>query len=158
MAWYLRNRQLYQDPRLRYLADLQSGLDDQVVCLTVIGPGPELEKLDEAINHRHAKRVQTHCYENQYSPGWHWLTIHDARATKEQGILSIKRMQGLENCRLVVFGDQVNDLDMFNMADEALAVANAIPALKEQATGIIDTNEEDGVARYLSTHWDGTPK
>ena len=68
MAWYLRNRQLHQDPRLRYVADLQSGLDDQVVCLTVIGPGPELEKLDEAINQRHAKRVQTHCYENQYSP------------------------------------------------------------------------------------------
>ena len=133
MAWYLRNRQLHQDPRLRYVADLQSGLDDQVVCLTVIGPGPELEKLDEAINQRHAKRVQTHCYENQYSPGWHWLTIHDARATKEQGILSLKRLQGLEDCRLVVFGDQVNDLDMFKVADEALAVANAIPALKEQS-------------------------
>ena len=158
MAWYLRNRQLHQDPRLCYLADLQRGLDDQVVCLTVIGLGPELEKLDAAINQRHAKRVQTHCYENQYSPGWHWLTIHDARATKEQGILSLKRMQGLENCRLVVFGDQVNDMDMFKMADEALAVANAIPALKEQATGIIDTNEEDGVARYISARWYETPK
>ena len=41
-------------------------------------------------------------------------------------------MQGLEDCRLVVFGDQVNDMDMFKMADEALAVANAIPALKER--------------------------
>ena len=158
MAWYLRNRQLHQDPRLCYLTDLQCGLDDQVVCLTVIGPGPELEKLDEAINQRHAKRVQTHCYENQYSPRWYWLTIHDARATKEQGILSIKRMQGLEDCRLVVFGDQVNDLDMFKMADEALAVANAIPALKERATGIIATNEEDGVARYISARWYGTLK
>lgn len=39
---------------LCYLADLQSGLDDQVVCLTVIGPGSELEKLDEEINQRHA--------------------------------------------------------------------------------------------------------
>jgi len=37
-------------------------------------------------------------------------------------------------------------------------VANAIPALKEQATGIIDTNEEDGVARYISTCWYETPK
>ena len=154
MAWYLQNRRLHQDPRLCYLADLQSGLDDQVVCLTVIGPGPELEQLDEAVNQRHAKRVQTHCYENQYSPGWHWLTIHDARATKEQGILSLKRMQGMKDRCLVVFGDQVNDMDMFKMADEALAVANAIPALKEQATGIIDTNEEDGVVRYISARWD----
>ena len=154
MAWYLQNRRLHQDPRLCYLADLQSGLDDQVVCLTVIGPGPELEQLDEAINQRHAKRIQTHCYENQYSPGWHWLTIHDVRATKERGILSLKRMQGMKDLRLVVFGDQVNDMDMFKMADEALAVANAIPAFKEQATGIIDTNEEDGVVRYISARWD----
>ena len=28
MAWYLRNRQLHQDPRLCYLADLQRGLGD----------------------------------------------------------------------------------------------------------------------------------
>ena len=156
MAWYLRNRQFHRDPRLRYLADLQSGLDDQVVCLTVIGLGPELEKLAAEIDQRHAKRVQTHCYENQYSLGWHWLTIHDARATKEQGILSLKRLRGLEDRRLVVFGDQVNDLDMFKRADEALAVTNAIPVLKKQATGIIDTNEEDGVARYISARWYGT--
>ncbi len=156
MAWYLQHRRLHQDPRLCYLADLQSGLDDQVVCLTVIGLGPELEKLDEAINQRHAKRVQTHCFKNQYSPDWHWLTIHDAGATKEQGILSLKRLQGLEDRHLVVFGDQVNDLDMFKVADEALAVANAIPALKERASGIIDTNEEDGVARYIKARWYGT--
>ena len=30
--------------------------------------------------------------------------------------------------------------------------------LKEQATGIIDTNEEDGVTRYISTRWYGTLK
>lgn len=153
MVWYLQSRQSHQDPRLCYLADLQNGLDDQVVCLTVIGLGPEMEKLDEAINHCHAERIQTHCYENQYSPGWYWLTIHDVRATKERGILSLKRMRGMEDRRLVVFGDQVNDMDMFNMADEALAVGNAIPALKEQATGVIDTNEEDGVVRYISARW-----
>ena len=153
MAWYLQSRQSHQDPRLCYLADLQCGLDDQVVCLTVISLEPEMEKLDEAINHCHAERIQTHCYENQYSPGWHWLTIHDVRATKERGILSLKRMRGMEDRRLVVFGDQVNDMDMFKMADEALAVGNAIPALKEQATGIIDTNEGDGVVRYISDHW-----
>ena len=62
-------------------------------------------------------------------------------------------MNGLEACRLVVFGDEVNDIGMFKAADEALAVANAIPAAKEHATEIIDSNEEDGVARYISGRW-----
>ena len=158
MAWYIGDRQRHRDERLRYLADLQTGLDDQVVCLTVIGREPELAALDTAINHRHADLVQTHRYENQYSPGWYWLTVHDARATKDQGIRSLQRRQGLEDSRLVVFGDQVNDLDMFRLADEAYAVANAIPALVEEATGLIDSNEEDGVARYINAHWRGAPK
>ncbi len=156
MAWYVRNRRLNQDPRVCYLPDLERGLEDQVVCLTVIGPEPELEKLADEMNHRHAGRIQTQCYENQSSPGWYWLTIQDARATKEHGILFLKRMKDLEDRRLVVFGDEVNDLGMFKLADEALAVANAIPALKERATGIIDTNEADGVARYICRRWYGT--
>ena len=156
MAWYVRNRRLNLDPRLRYLHDLERGLEEQVVCLTVIGSGPEMEKLAEEMDHRHAGRIQIQCYENQSSPGWYWLTIHDARATKEHGILFLKRMKGLEDRRLVVFGDEVNDLGMFKLADEAFAVANAIPAIREHATGIIDTNEADGVARYISRRWHGT--
>ena len=54
------------------------------------------------------------------------------------------------NCdRLVVFGDGVNDIDMFEIADEAYAVENAVDELKEIATGVIACNDEDGVAKWL---------
>ena len=155
MAWYLRNRRLNRDPRMRRLPDLERGLDDRVVCLTVIGAEHELANLADAINDRHAGRIQTQSYENLSSPGWYWLTVQDALATKENAIRYLMRMTGLEDTRLVVFGDEVNDIDMFKAADEALAVANAIPALKEHATGIIDSNQADGVARYLSVCWRG---
>ena len=38
---------------------------------------------------------------------------------------------------------------MFKAADEAYAVANAAEELKQAATGIIGSNEEDGVADWL---------
>ena len=155
MARYVRNRRLNQDPRLRRLPDLERGLDDRVVCLTVIGAEPELADLADTINDRHAGRIQTQYYEDLSSPGWYWLTVQDARATKEHAIRHLARMEGLHDCRLVVFGDEVNDIDMFKTADEALAVANAIPALKECATGIIGSNEADGVARFISGRWSG---
>ncbi len=41
---------------------------------------------------------------------------------------------------------------MFQAADEAYAVANALPELKKYATGIIGSNEEDAVARFLQEH------
>ena len=47
---------------------------------------------------------------------------------------------------------QLNDLDMFEIADEAYAVENAVPELNAAATGIIGSNNDDGVARWLVKH------
>ena len=62
-------------------------------------------------------------------------------------------MQNLADCRLVVFGDQVNDIGMFRTADEAYAVAGAAPELAEHATAIIGSNDDDAVARWLAHRW-----
>ena len=51
--------------------------------------------------------------------------------------------------KVIVFGDGKNDIDMFEIADEAYAVENAVNELKAVATGIIGSNENDGVAKYL---------
>lgn len=41
---------------------------------------------------------------------------------------------------------------MFEVSDEAYAVENAVEELKALATGIIGSNENDGVARWLAQH------
>ena len=43
------------------------------------------------------------------------------------------QVQNLSEPRLVVFGDQINDVGMFRMADEAYAVADAVPDLAQHA-------------------------
>ena len=48
-----------------------------------------------------------------------------------------------------MFGDSVNDLPMFKAADEAYAVSNALDELKNVATAVIGSNEEDAVASSL---------
>ena len=54
------------------------------------------------------------------------------------------------NCdTVVVFGDGINDIPMFKSADRCYAVANAADKLKALATDIIESNEDDGVARWL---------
>ena len=67
---------------------------------------------------------------------------------------AIRQLQSMLNCeKLIVFGDGKNDIDMFQMADERYAVANAHDDLKEYATEIILSNDEDGVARWLEEHY-----
>lgn len=76
-----------------------------------------------------------------------WLEIMPRAASKANAIRQLKEGWGFD--KVVVFGDGINDLDMFEMADEAYAVENAAPELKEKATAVIGSNGEDGVARFL---------
>lgn len=60
------------------------------------------------------------------------------------------QIKELVNCnRIVSFGDAINDIRMFELSDECYAVENAVDELKAVATGIIGSNEQDGVAKWL---------
>lgn len=150
--FYVENRRRFNDARLRHAPDLAAALADQIVCLTVIGePGP-LATLELAIAERFAGLVEIHLFENAYSPGWYWLTVHDRRATKDQAIRTIVETRGLASHELIVFGDHLNDVKMFGIAKHAIAVANAHPDVKQRATLVIGSNDEDSVAEYIRLH------
>ena len=153
MRWYLKDRREHRDERLRFVEDLALSFHDEIVCLTVIGPGGLLSELEHAVKERHVNSVETHCLENWYSPGWHWLTIHDHRATKGQAISVLREQWSLDSSELVVFGDSGNDIEMFQLADRAIAVSNATDELKRYATQIIGSNHEDSVVRFTRGDW-----
>ena len=89
-----------------------------------------------------------HCvFQKDIYSGEQWLEIMPLAASKSNAIRQLKNYLGCE--KVVVFGDAINDLDMFQMADECYAVANAAPELKEIATQVIGGNNEDGVVKWL---------
>ena len=84
--------------------------------------------------------------------GEQWLEILPLKATKANAILQLKAY--LHCDRVVAFGDGINDVPMFQVADESYAVANAADELKAIATGVIGRNTEDAVANWLRTRKD----
>lgn len=89
-----------------------------------------------------------HCvYQKDYYSNEPWLEFIPKTASKANAAKQLASLLGCE--KIVAFGDGLNDIDMFEAADEAYAVANAVPALKEIATAVILSNEEDGVAKWL---------
>ena len=82
-----------------------------------------------------------------YTDDEYWLEVMPKHATKAEGIHRLKELCGYD--RIVSFGDALNDIPMFRGSDEAYSVENAVPALKAAASGIIGSNEEDGVANWL---------
>ena len=103
------------------------------------------EKL-EPFYHKYKNKYHV-VYQKDIYTGEQWLEIMPQKASKAQAALQLK--QKLACDRLVVFGDGKNDIDMFKIADEAYAVENAVSELKAVANGIIGSNENDGVAKYL---------
>ena len=67
--------------------------------------------------------------------------------SKASGALEVKRMLGAD--KIIAFGDNLNDLPLIEAADEGYAVANGHEALKEKATGILGSNDEDAVLRFV---------
>lgn len=70
-----------------------------------------------------------------------------AGATKAKAIRRLKAKVGAK--RVVVFGDNMNDLSMMEAADWSVAVANAVPEVKAAADEVIGSNDADSVARYI---------
>ena len=83
--------------------------------------------------------------------GCYFLTILHKNADKSHGIKSVSEAVGFDLNKLTVFGDNFNDIGMFELANISVAVANAQEGVKLRADIVLEhTNNEDGVAKYLA--------
>ena len=115
---------------------------------TCIGEKEELLPVYEVLKDHEAFNVLFH--QEIYRPEY-WCEILPKKATKANAIAELKKLWGCD--RVVSFGDAENDIPMFEISDECYAVENAVEELKKIATGIIGSNEEDGVAKWLKENW-----
>ena len=118
-------------------------MQGDVFYFTCIEEADKLEPLYEAFRQKYRCVYARDIYSDAQ-----WLEIMPKEASKANAIGRLKKMLGCE--KVVAFGDGLNDVDMFELADEAYAVENAAPELKDKATAVIGGNNEDGVAQYLA--------
>ena len=133
------------DGRENEVADIKEALRGETFQFSCIDKPEKLlgayEKLKD--------RFECVYYKEIYS-GEQWLEIHPAGVSKAKALGELKKLVGCE--RVVCFGDGVNDISMFEISDECYAVANADEKLKKIATGVIESNDSDGVARFLKKY------
>jgi Cof subfamily protein (haloacid dehalogenase superfamily) len=92
--------------------------------------------------------------ESTHSSSSALVEISAAGVTKAAGLAWICRREGIDASEVVAFGDMPNDIPMLAWAGRAVAMGNAHPAVREVADEVTWTNDEDGVARYLSELFD----
>lgn len=130
------------DVRERRVQSREELLEGRIFYFTCIDEREKLAPLYERYRERY------HCVLSQeiYTKAW-FLEIMPPETSKANAVLRLKEYLGCD--RVVAFGDHYNDLDMFQIADEAYAVENAVDELKAAAAGVIASNDDDGVARFL---------
>lgn len=81
-----------------------------------------------------------------YDPAY-YMEIMDYRVSKANALDTIKKLTNMD--RIISFGDSINDVPLFEVSDECYAVENAVEELKKVADDVIESNDDDGVAKWL---------
>lgn len=81
------------------------------------------------------------------------LDTMKAGVSKRTGIEILLSAAHLEGIHTFAFGDQLNDLQMFDMVDTPVAMGNGVPEAKQKAAFVTTTNMDNGIVNGLR-HFD----
>lgn len=135
----------------------QAGVTDEAAGSTVIlmlgiGDTPTINRLADTL--RLDPQLSVSAYPDIFTPERSYIEVFRAGISKAAAVLRLKEMTGAD--RLVVYGDHLNDLPMFAVADESVAVANALPEVRAAATRTIGPNTTSSVARDMARDFDAS--
>ncbi len=105
----------------------------------------EASQIYDYVSNKYQQHI--HMMNDIYCSGYTWIEIMHPKANKQDALYFLKNLLNFD--KIVCFGDNVNDIPMFQISDESYAVGNAVEELKKISTSIIDTNKNDGVANFL---------
>src|SRR5574344_1473129 len=77
------------------------------------------------------------------------LQIMAEEASKETGIKDIAEKYTVDKKDIYCFGDDHNDIGMFEYCGNSVAMGNAIQELKNIAAYVTTSNDEDGIAEFI---------
>ena len=132
------------DPRMVKVPDMEGMFTGRPGYVTMISSKEDLEPVYERVKDHDGweSLFQKDTYRDEY-----WIELCPKGCTKAKKILQLKEEYGFD--RVIVFGDSLNDLPMFSIADESYAVSNALDEVKAAATAVIGSNNEDAVANFI---------
>lgn len=78
-----------------------------------------------------------------------YIEMSAAGVSKASALERLSRELDIEQRAVAAVGDAYNDVPMLQWAGTALATSNALPEIKAIAHRVLDSNDDDGVAKYL---------
>ncbi len=137
------------DPRMIESKNIRAM--DMNLKIVYFGDFKILNPLTDHMKKTFGKDLEYKLSPEKYSDGW-FLTILHPEGDKARALQKVADYMHRNVQDMTVFGDSINDIGMFKLAGTAVAVSNALDEVKKVADVILPhSNDEDGVAKYLST-------
>lgn len=143
---YYESRMKAKDKRFKKVENYDFE-NKKIITVFFIGQEKELTDMYDYLKENFSN-LQYHLFLDVYS-NYYWLEINHKNATKKNGVNFLKSHLRID--KVTCFGDNLNDISMFEVCEETYAVENAHIKLKEIAMGIIESNENDGVAKFIES-------
>lgn len=146
--YYISNRKNKKLKKFIKADEYDIGADDKLIYIVSLDKPDELEPIYKEISKLDG--VVSSFYSDNYT-SCNFLETMNSEINKGTAAIEIKKLLGVD--RIIAFGDNLNDIPLFEVADEAYAVSDAHESLKAAATGVIGSNDEDGVAHFIYQHF-----
>ena len=121
---------------------VEAAKNHRAMCAAAIGPP---EKITPVYEHVHKMAdLETIFYpvKNNYC-----LEVYDHSVSKANAALKLKKR--VHATELTIFGDSQDDIGMMEAADYCFAPRNGTEEARKIANGLIDSCDDDGVARFI---------
>lgn len=130
------------------ISDFYKHTDERVAYFSFTGDEAPLKKLHSLLCN--IEGINYTMYEDKYVKTF-FLEIFSENASKAKTTKELMRIIGAD--KVVAFGDNYNDMPLFEVADTAVAVSNAVPEILEIADFITPNDDFNGVANFIVENW-----
>ncbi len=106
------------------------------------------EKIEAAaVELKKVEGLRIEFYKDTYLENHWYLELCADTVSKREAVQFLRGEYGFD--KVVGFGDNLNDLPMFEACDVSCAMANAVAEVKSKATHVIGSNNDDVVVRWI---------
>jgi 5-amino-6-(5-phospho-D-ribitylamino)uracil phosphatase len=144
---------LEKDGRVKHTPEFIFHEDENVAGFLLIGTMENLEPIHHCLQEKYFDHLNLYFAEDVSMKGYYWLQAFHQQANKGNMVKKLVDRLNFPLNKTMVFGDYLNDLDMFRVSGYSVAMENALPEVKESADQIIGPNSQGAVLNFLESIW-----
>lgn len=129
--------------KVEEIPGIDTPIQDTIIKLSLYHETAAEEKAEPFFMPKYQDTYQMSC------AGVMWIDCVEKNANKGAKLKELQEKLGISPEETMVFGDNLNDLEMMEQAKYSIAIGNARPEVKEKASYVADTNVNDGVLKEL---------